>query len=81
MTGLCNPELDEAMEASDRALSFDERKPLLDKAQELLARTARSLPIYYNVVPELVSTNIGNYRGSGTNFGSFWNLYEWTLRE
>lgn len=80
MTGLCHPDLDEAMERSDRALSFGERKPLLDQAQERLARTARSLPIYYNVVPELVSTRIGSYRGSGTNFGSFWNLYEWTLR-
>ncbi|TFH66359.1 MAG: peptide ABC transporter substrate-binding protein [Gemmatimonadales bacterium] len=80
MTGLCHPELDEAMEASDRALSFEERKPLLDEAQERLAKTARSLPIYYNVVPELVSTRIGNFRASGTNFGSFWNLYEWTLR-
>ena len=81
MTGLCHPDLDEAMEASDRALSFGDRKPLLDEAQELLAEKARSLPIYYNVVPELVSTDIGNYRGSGTNFGSFWNLFEWTLRE
>jgi peptide/nickel transport system substrate-binding protein len=80
MTGLCHPELDEAMERSDRTFSFAERKPLLDEAQELLALTARSLPIYYNVVPELVSTRIGNYRGSGTNFGSFWNLWEWTLR-
>ena len=80
MTGLCHPELDEAMERSDRTFSFVERKPLLDEAQELLALTARSLPIYYNVVPELVSTRIGNYRGSGTNFGSFWNLWEWTLR-
>ena len=80
MTGFCDPELDEAMVLSDRSLSFSERKPLLDEAQELLARTARSLPIYYNVVPELVSTRIGNYRGSGTNFGSFWNLWEWTLR-
>jgi peptide/nickel transport system substrate-binding protein len=80
MTGLCNPELDEAMEASDRVLGFEDRKPLLDEAQERLANAARVLPIYYNVVPELVSTRIGNYRGSGTNFGSFWNLYEWTLR-
>jgi peptide/nickel transport system substrate-binding protein len=80
MTGLCDPDLDEAMERSDRALSFDERKPLLDEAQKLLAEAARSLPIYYNVVPELVSTRIGHYKGSGTNFGSFWNLYDWTLR-
>jgi peptide/nickel transport system substrate-binding protein len=80
MTGLCHPELDEAMVRSDRTFAFAERKPLLDEAQELLALTARSLPIYYNVVPELVSARIGNYRGSGTNFGSFWNLWEWTLR-
>jgi ABC-type transport system substrate-binding protein len=80
MTGLCHPELDEAMERSDKTFSFSERKPLLDEAQALLAQTARVLPIYYNVVPEMVSTRIGNYRGSGTNFGSFWNLWEWTLR-
>ncbi len=81
MTGLCDPELDEVMIASDRALSFVERKPLLDEAQRRLADAAMSLPIYYNVIPEVVSTRIGNYRGSGTNFGSFWNLYEWTLDE
>jgi peptide/nickel transport system substrate-binding protein len=80
MTGLCDHELDEAMQRSDRTLSFAERKPLLDEAQALLAESARSLPIYYNVVPEVVSTRIGRYRGSGTNFGSFWNLWEWTLR-
>ena len=37
------------------------------------------LPLYYNVIPEVVSNRVGNYRGSGTNFGSFWNLYAWTL--
>ena len=79
MTGFCDPELDEVMRASDRTLDFDERKALLDSAQVLLAETARMLPIYYNVVPEVVSERIGNYRGSGTNFGSFWNLWEWTL--
>jgi ABC-type transport system substrate-binding protein len=81
MTGLCDAALDETLEASDRYFSFDERKPLLDIAQERLADAAFSLPIYYNVVPEVVSTRVGNYRGSGTNFGSFWNLWEWTLRE
>jgi peptide/nickel transport system substrate-binding protein len=79
MTGLCDPALDEVMIASDRALSLADRKPLLDQAQARLADAALSLPIYYNVIPEVVSTEIGNYRGSGTNFGSFWNLYEWTL--
>ena len=33
-----------------------------------------------SAVAEVVSTRVGNYRGSGTNFGSFWNLWEWTLR-
>jgi len=79
MTGFCDPDLDTVMEASDRYLSFDDRKPLLDEAQQLLAEDARMLPIYYNVIPELVSDRVVSYRGSGTNFGSFWNLWEWDL--
>jgi peptide/nickel transport system substrate-binding protein len=81
MTGLCDPALDAALRASDQALAFEQRRPLLDEAQRRLAEAAFMLPIYYNVVPEIVSRRIENYRGSGTNFGSFWNLYEWTLRE
>jgi peptide/nickel transport system substrate-binding protein len=79
MTGFCNEALDEVMVASDRYLSFDDRKPLLDEAQRLLAEDARMLPIYYNVIPEMVSERVMGYRGSGTNFGSFWNLWEWDL--
>ncbi|MDX1646178.1 MAG: peptide ABC transporter substrate-binding protein [Longimicrobiales bacterium] len=80
MTGFCNPELDEVMEASDRGLAFEDRKPLLDEAQRLLAEDGRMLPLYYNVIPELVSDRVTGYRGSGTNFGSFWNLWQWDLR-
>ena len=79
MTGFCDRELDELMVRSDGFLDFDRRKQALDEAQVSLAASARSLPIYYNVVPEVVSTEVGNYRGSGTNFGSFWNLWQWTL--
>ena len=79
MTGFCDPDLDAVMEASDRYLSFDDRKTFLDEAQQLLAEDARMLPIYYNVIPELVSDRVVSYRGSGTNFGSFWNLWEWDL--
>ncbi|HJO03181.1 MAG TPA: peptide ABC transporter substrate-binding protein [Acidobacteriota bacterium] len=80
MTGLCDPQLDIMMRRSDRAIDFAVRKPLLDTVQVLLAESARSLPIYYGVTPEVVSKRVVNYRGSGTNFGSFWNLYEWDLR-
>ena len=80
MTGLCNPALDQILEASDKSLAFSDRKPLLDQAQEELAQLAFSLPIYYNVTPELVHRRVGNFKGSGTNFGSFWNLFEWTLK-
>jgi len=79
MTGQCDPELDAALLAADQVLDFETRKPLLDEAQQLLAEAAVSLPIYYNVFPEVVHKRIDGYRGSGTNFGSFWNLYEWTL--
>ncbi len=79
MTGMCDPDLDELLLASDRSLNFETRKRYLDQAQVYLADHSRTLPIYYNVIPEVVSTRIMNYRGSGTNFGSFWNLYEWQL--
>jgi len=79
MTGMCDPELDELLLASDRSLNFEARKQYLDQAQVYLADHSRTLPIYYNVIPEVVSTRVMNYRGSGTNFGSFWNLYEWQL--
>ncbi len=80
MTGMCDPELDALMEASDRHLDVAARKPLLDSVQVRLAETARALPLYHNVIPQLVSTRVGGFRPSGTNFGSFWNLWEWTLR-
>lgn len=79
MTGFCDRELDELMARSDSFLDPARRKQWLDQAQVALAGTARMLPIYYNVVPEVVSDRIGGYQGSGTNFGSFWNLWEWTL--
>jgi len=79
MTGFCDPALDTLMEASDRHLDFAARKPLLDTVQVRLAHAARSLPLYYNVIPQLLSTDVGGFRPSGTNFGSFWNLWEWTL--
>lgn len=79
MAGFCNQKIDEILEKSDRALSFDTRKALLDEAQRLVAEEARMLPLYQNVVPEVASHAIHGYRGSGTNFGSFWNLWEWRL--
>jgi len=80
MTGMCDPELDSIMERSDRYLDFDRRKAALDTVQVMLAQAHRSLPLYFNVVPELLSEGIEGHRGSGTNFGSFWNLWEWRLR-
>jgi peptide/nickel transport system substrate-binding protein len=79
MTGLCDPEVDLLLKESDKYLSFADRKPLLDEAQDALAKAALSLPIYHNVIPQLVSKKVGNFKGSGTNLGSFWNVWEWTL--
>ncbi len=79
MAGFCDPSLDTVLKRSDHTMSFPARKHDLDEVQARLATTARTLPLYYNVVPEMVSRKVGNYRGSGTNLGSFWNVYEWTL--
>ncbi len=81
MTGFCDPAADEAMIASDQELDPAKRKALLFKAQELLAEDAFSLPIYYNVNPIVISKKLGNFKASGTNLGSFWNVYEWYLNK
>ena len=39
MTGFCNPELDEVMQASDRSLAFEDRKPLPRPGPGMLAET------------------------------------------
>jgi peptide/nickel transport system substrate-binding protein len=80
-TGFCSEELDTAMKASDEVFDFTERKPLVDEAQAILAEEAYSLPIYYQVLPFVVSDRLQNFKGSGTNLGSFWNSYEWDLAE
>ncbi len=80
MTGFCDEDLDEIMEASDRALDLNERRALLAEAQAALVQDARMLPLYYNVIPQVVSDRIRGFEGSGTNFGSFWNLWSWELK-
>ncbi len=76
-TGFCNEELDAAMDAADASLDFAERKPLMDQVQTMLAEEARELPIYYNALPYVLREDFQNFKGSGTNLGSFWNSYEW----
>ena len=61
---------------SIRALPREEKYRL---AQELLAENAFSLPVYYNVNPIVTSKKLVNFKASGTNLGSFWNVYEWYL--
>jgi peptide/nickel transport system substrate-binding protein len=79
MTGYCDPKLDEVMNAADQALDFKDRKPLMDQVQVLLADDAPDLPLYFNVLPVSYSNKLQNFKGSGTNLGSFWNSYEWDL--
>ncbi len=76
-TGFCSQELDAAMEASDKVLDFAERKPLVDEVQAILAEDAWGLPLYYAVNPYVLREDFENFKGSGTNLGSYWNSYEW----
>ena len=76
-TGFCSEELDAAMEASDQVLDFAERKPLVDEVQAILAEEAWALPLYYAVNPYVLREDFENFKGSGTNLGSYWNSYEW----
>ncbi|MCB0044951.1 MAG: peptide ABC transporter substrate-binding protein [Caldilineaceae bacterium] len=76
-TGFCSDELDAAMEASDMVLEFSDRKPLVDEVQAILAEEAWSLPLHYLVNPFVLREDFQNFKGSGTNLGSYWNSYEW----
>ena len=80
-TGFCNPELDAVMELSDETLDFAERKPLMDQVQLLMYEEGRELPLYYSGLPFVIRSDFQNFKGSGTNLGSFWNSYEWSLGE
>jgi peptide/nickel transport system substrate-binding protein len=79
MTGYGDAKLDAVLNDSDKFLDFDKRKPLIDQAQVILADDAFTLPLYAQVTPMYVSNNLVNFKGSGTNLGSFWNVYEWDL--
>ena len=79
MTAHCDEALDKVMTASDQEFNIEKRKPLLLDAQVKLLDDMFSLPIYYNVTPFVTSKKLGNFKPSGTNLGSFWNVYEWTL--
>lgn len=81
MTGYCDPALDKVFDQADQALDFPTRKQLMDQAQVLLADDAADLPIYFNVLPQAYSNKLVNFKGSGTNLGSFWNSYEWDLTQ
>ena len=80
MTGYCDPKLDAVMNQADQALDVKDRKPLMDQVQATLADDAPDLPIYFSVQPYSVSNKMVNFKGSGTNLGSFWNSYEWDLK-
>jgi peptide/nickel transport system substrate-binding protein len=79
-SGFGNPELDAIMLQSDKVLDFKSRKPLLDKAQQMLIDEARDIFLYYRDSPWVVSDRLTNFRGSGTNLGNWWNAWEWDLQ-
>ena len=78
-TGFGFPELDALMIESDKVLDFETRKPMLDRAQQILADQAPVIYLYYRDSPWVVADNLTNFRGSGTNLGNWWNAWEWDL--
>jgi peptide/nickel transport system substrate-binding protein len=81
MTGYCDEKLDDLMNQADQALDFNTRKGLMDQVQVLMADDAPDLPLYFSVAVYSYSNKLVNFKGSGTNLGSFWNSYEWDLTQ
>jgi peptide/nickel transport system substrate-binding protein len=73
-------ELTKLLYASDRMVDRDERKPLLHRAQAILADAAPEIPLYNVTRLDAVPATLQHFRGNPTNTGIFWNVHEWEIK-
>lgn len=74
-----NAELTELLYASDQAIDRDERRELLLRAQEIVAREVPVIPLYNRTIVSAYPGVLHNAKPNPTNAGLFWNVHEWTF--
>ena len=75
-----NEELTEILYASDKTVDRGERKELLFRAQEIVARDVPILPLYNRTIVSGFPESLLNVKPNPTNAGLFWNVHEWEFR-
>ena len=73
-------ELTRLLYASDRTVDRQERRRLLQRAQQIVAEAAPEIPLYSITRLDAVPSTLQNFKGNPTNTGIFWNVHEWVVR-
>jgi peptide/nickel transport system substrate-binding protein len=76
-----NEELTRILYASDQTIDREQRKALLSRAQEIVAREVPVIPLYNRTVVSAYPENLRNVKPNPTNAGLFWNVHEWELAD
>ena len=74
-----NDELTKLLYASDRTVDHEERRRLLQRAQQIVAEEVPELPLYSITRLDAVPATLRNFKGNPTNTGIFWNVHEWAI--
>ncbi len=74
-----NSELTEILYASDQTVDVGERRDLLFRAQEIVARDVPVIPLYNRTIVSAFPRSLRNVKPNPTNAGLFWNVHEWTF--
>ena len=74
-----NDELTELLYASDRTIDRTERKELLFRVQEIVAREVPIIPLYNRTIVSAFPDVLRNAKPNPTNAGLFWNVHEWEI--
>jgi peptide/nickel transport system substrate-binding protein len=74
-----NAELTEILYGSDQTVDREERKEMLFRAQEIVARDIPLIPLYNRTIVSAFPRSLRNVKPNPTNAGLFWNVHEWEL--
>ena len=72
-----NPKLTDVITLAEATIDQPQAKALFGQAQEILGQDLPTIPIYYMVVANGMSSRLQGLAGNPTNDGDGWNLEDW----
>ena len=74
-----NQKLTDVIKEAERTIDQPKAKGLFWQAQEILGQELPTIPVYYMVAANGMTTRLQGLVGNPTNDGDGWNMEEWTL--